>query len=286
MTSINGQTQVYGVIGDPIAHSFSPHLHNAVFKARGINAVYVPFHVKADDLPGAIEGFKSLGIKGLNITLPHKEQSVHYLDNIPSSMDKVTGAVNTIVVSEGRSMGFNTDGSAFVEDLKAQFNLNPRDKKAILIGAGGAARAIAFALLGAGLDELFIFNRTPERADGLAKYLAQYFDDRRIQSILSIEDKGVEEIDLLVNATSCGMGANDPLPINPDILTSIEAYYDVIYSPLETKMVLKAREHKIKACGGIGMLIGQAVNAHVLWFPEVDKLEVRRIMQEAFDTWK
>ncbi|MFT5206871.1 MAG: shikimate dehydrogenase, partial [Candidatus Omnitrophota bacterium] len=220
MTLINGQTRVFGVIGDPIAHSFSPHLHNAVFKARGINAVYVAFNVKPDDLPSAIEGFGALGIQGLNITIPHKEQSVHYLNNIPSSMDKVIGAVNTIVLDEGRTMGFNTDGAAFLEDLKTQFDLNPIDKKAILIGAGGAARAIAFALLGAGLDELFIINRTPERADGLAQYLANYFDGKHIQSILSIEDKGVEDIDLVVNATSCGMGPNDPLPINPEILDS------------------------------------------------------------------
>lgn len=143
---IDGKTAVYGVIGDPVSHTLSPALHNAVFQHRNINAVYLPFHVKEDDLPLAMEGLKAMGVSGINITVPHKQQAVHYVDAMIRPIDKAIGAINTIVFSDGRMLGANTDGLGILEDLTQQFNFKAAGASVLVLGAGGASRAVAFAL--------------------------------------------------------------------------------------------------------------------------------------------
>ena len=282
---INGKTLLYGVIGHPIKHTLSPVLHNAVFAHRGVNAVYVPFEVLPDHLYGAIEGFKTLGIKGLNVTLPHKEQALHYIDTVASPLDKAIGAVNTLVMLDGRALGFNTDGPGFLYDLKDQFGFMPEGKSALVIGAGGSARAVVFSLLEAGLQKLLIFNRTADRAKGLAEYAFQYFPDRDIEAVVSIDDVPAKT-DLAVNCTSCGMSEQDPFPIDPDVLDKVKRVYDVIYAPAETKLTIEARRRGIPHSNGIGMLIHQAVAAHRLWFPDADRTELYTVMRRAYEAWR
>lgn len=282
---IDGRTAVYGVIGHPIKHTLSPVLHNAVFAHRGVNAVYLPFEVGPDNLYGAIEGFRSLGIKGLNITLPHKEQAMHYIDTTPNLVDRAIGAVNTLVLTDGRSLGFNTDGPGFLSDLKDQFSFEPEGRTALVIGAGGAARAVIFSLLEANLQKLFIINRTPDRAKGLAEYAFQYFPDRDIEAVVSIDDLP-GKVDLIINSTSCGMNEQDPFPVDPDVLARAERAYDLIYSPEETKFLKEARRRGLPASNGIGMLIHQACVAHRLWFPDADRHEIYTVMRGAYEAWR
>jgi len=278
---INGKTKIYGVIGHPITHTLSPFLHNAVFRERGVDAVYIPFQVKADELAGAIEGMKSMEIQGLNITLPHKEQAAFYTDSIPKQIDKAIGAINTMVLSEGRILGFNTDAPGFKDDLSDQLSFEGKDKRVLVLGAGGAARAVAFELLEDGVEQLYIYNRTPERAHGLSDYLRGFFPDSEIHTLDSVTDlEGT--IDLVVNSTSCGMKKNDPFPISPDVLEKVSHVYDLVYTPQETKLIAEARKQKIPASNGLGMLIHQACVSHRLWFPEVPKKEIYEIMNKAY----
>lgn len=285
MSDINSETKVYGVIGDPIGHTLSPMLHNAVFKANGINAIYLPFHVKPDELSGAIEGLKSLQLGGLNVTVPHKEQAVYYVDATPNGLDRAIGAVNTLVLLQGKVLGFNTDGLGFLDDLEEQFNMDLKDKSAVVLGAGGAARAVTFSLIQAGVTHLYIHNRTHERAKGLVKYLVSHFNDLHVQiyAISSIDEIKIQSVDLMVNCTTCGMHEHDPHPVNPDILDKTKTVYDLIYAPRETMLLKEARRHDIPSANGIGMLLHQASIAHRLWFPEVDKKQIYSIMKKAFE---
>ena len=278
---IGGKTQLYGIFGYPVGHSLSPRLHNAVFQKKKIEAVYVPFEVNPDYLPEAIESLRSLGIRGINVTVPHKEAAANLIDEIPNDLDRAIGAINTILVKNGLLQGFNTDGPGFIEDLKEEFNFLPKGQSALILGAGGAARAIAFYLLKEGCGQLFIYNRTPERAEGLAEYLMGFFPKSRVKAVLSIEELAGERLNLLVNTTSCGMKAEDPFPVNPDILSTTQLVYDVIYAPAETKLIAEAKRRKVRASNGLGMLLRQACLAETIWFPQFSRHELYAIMKEA-----
>jgi shikimate dehydrogenase len=199
-------------------------------------------------------------------------------------LDRAVGAVNTLVISEGRTLGFNTDGPGFLFDLKDQFAFKPEGRSALVIGAGGAARAIIFSLLEANLQKLYIFNRTADRANRLAEYASQYFPDRQIKAVISI-DEVPEATELAVNCTSCGMGEKDPFPIDPDVLDRVRRVYDVIYAPAETKFLQEARRRNLPCANGIGMLIHQACAAHRLWFPTADREEIYTVMRTAYESW-
>lgn len=279
---IGGKTRLYGIFGYPIGHTLSPKLHNAVFRKRKIDAVYLPFEVKPDYISEAIEALKSLGIAGVNVTLPHKESAAKFADEIPSDADRAIGAVNTLVLKGGEALGYNTDGPGFLEDLKEGFGFRPKDRRVLMIGAGGAARSVAFYLLKDGCGELIVYNRTPERASGLAGYLAKFFPKGRVRSVLSIEELGNDKLDLVVNASACGMKLDDPFPVNPDVFRLTELAYDVIYSPAETKFLVEAKKRKLRCSNGLGMLVRQAAYAHCLWFPDAPKEEVVSLFREAY----
>jgi len=283
---IDAKTKIYGIIGYPIEHTLSPLLHNAVFEKRGVNAVYLPFCVKPDELPGAIEGFKAMNISGLNITLPHKEQTIHCLDALPNPLDKAVGAINTLVLMEGRALGFNTDGMGFIDDLKDQFSFEVSKKKVLMIGAGGSARAVAFSMLQADVGELYVYNRTLDRAHGMVDYLSKYFEGCKVKVMEGVDDIPKTQLDLLVNCTSCGMKEKDPFPINPEVLDQVSLVYDLIYAPAETKLLKEAKQLKIRAVNGVGMLIHQACVSHRLWFPEASKQEIFEIMKKAYEAWR
>ncbi len=279
---INGKTRIYGIFGYPIGHTLSPKLHNAVFKKRGLNAAYLPFEVKPDYISEAVEALKSLSIAGVNVTLPHKEAAANLADEVPNDVDRAIGAVNTLVLKNGQVLGYNTDGPGFLADLKEGMGFLPKDRRILMVGAGGAARSVAFYLLRDDCGELIIYNRTPERAKGLADYLCTFFPKARVRSILSIEDLGTEKIDLVVNASSCGMKLDDPFPVNPDVFKLASYAYDLIYSPAETKFLVEAKKRKIRCSNGLGMLVRQAAYAHCLWFPDAAKETVTPLYREAY----
>ena len=260
---INGATRVVGVIGDPVDHTASPAMHNAAFKDLGLDYVYVAFRVGNAELSEAIEGMRGLNIAGLNVTVPHKKAVMAYLDVI-SPEARAIGAVNTIVNKDGKLIGHNTDAFGFTKSVDLEGTLKKWPQIVVLLGAGGAARAVLFALLQRPeIERIHLINRT--KAKG--KLLANEMDSEGRVYTGSLSDGEWAEVGLLINSTSVGLFpdvTSSPLPdasvIRPDMLV-----VDIIYKPLQTQLMLKARECGATAINGLGMLVWQGVRAFELW---------------------
>ncbi len=281
---IDSKTHLYGIFGNPIEHSLSPVLHNAVFKQLGMNSVYMAFCVESESLGLAFEGMRALGIKGVNITIPFKEDALNYLDEVPEDLDRLIGAVNTVVNKDGQLFGYNTDGPGFILALHEELSFRVEGKDVLVIGAGGAARAVVFALAKAGAERIFILNRTRERGEGLAEYTGGHFPETDIAYLESIQDLPPKKLDLVVNTTSCGMKGNTDLPLDWTLIQKPKAAYDLVYSPAQTPWLKEAGKLGIPHANGLGMLVNQAAIAFGLW---TDKKEgVRGIMKEALSHWK
>lgn len=277
---IKGTTQIYGIFGSPVRHTLSPKLHNAVFQKKGIDAVYVPFEVPGDGLVEALEAVRRLKIRGVNLTIPHKEKAFLYMDEVPEVIDRAVGAINTVSLKDGKLIGHNTDGPGFIEDLKETLQFLPKGKRVLLLGAGGAARSAAFYLVKEECGELFIHNRTPERAKGLEDYVKKYIPTAGVKSILSIDEISGGPLDLVVNATSCGLKEDDPFPVNPDVLSRTKHYYDMIYSSQKTRLFREAQTRKVKSANGLGMLIHQAFLSELIWFPGEERKSIFASLRE------
>jgi shikimate dehydrogenase len=282
---VSGNTQIYGIIGDPVEHSFSPGMQNSAFRAMGLDAVYVPFKVKKEDLKDAIKGVRALGIRGLNVTIPHKTEVMNYLDEIDPLAGKI-GAVNTIVNSDGRLKGYNTDASGFIRSLQ-NAGINLKNKKSVVLGAGGAARAITFSLVDK-VGKLTILNRHLESAQGLAGGLS----DTRVKALeLNAENlKSVlDAAEIVINTTSVGMWpdtSNSPVPTG--LFKSGQIVIDVVYNPLKTRLLKQAESQGAKTISGIDMLVWQGALALELWTgqpapAEVMKEEISRILKSHED---
>lgn len=260
--------KVFALFGHPVAHSVSPLMQNRAFEELGLNCRYFAFDVKADDLEIAVRAIRALGLGGANITIPHKEKVVQYLDEIEEQA-KLIGAVNTVVNRDGCLVGYNTDASGFLESLRHDAEFEPCGKHAVILGAGGAARAVAFALISAGVKRLGIFNRNPSRAEALGR---EIFGLNGCQ----VEAGGLQgaalrralaEADLLVNATSAGMHPDvDGLPLQD--LSALQPgllVYDLVYNPPRTRLLQEAEKRGCRTCSGIGMLVYQGALAFELW---------------------
>ncbi|MDO5707744.1 MAG: shikimate dehydrogenase [Andreesenia angusta] len=278
---INYKTKLYGLIGDPVEKSLSPDIHNKCFNNNDINAVYLAFNIHKDELSSAIDGIRSLDIKGFNITIPHKVSIIDYLDELDEEA-KILGAVNTVKNIDGRLIGYNTDGRGFIELLKEE-DFNPKDKKIVVLGAGGASRAITMSLAKEGVSDIIILNRTEDKAIQLKEEIESNF--KRV----NIETKDLdsfEDIDLIVNTTSVGMYPDtDKIPFDIDKLSDKTVVADIVYKPLKTKFLKKAEERGLKTIGGIGMLINQAILSEEIWLDkEIDKLgieeDIKNILRE------
>jgi len=262
---ISGKTRVCAIIGDPVEHSLSPVMHNAAFKKLGLNLVYVAFTVTRNELKDAISGARSLGMQGLNVTMPHKNAVMSYLNEIDSAA-KAIGAVNTILNEQGKLIGFNTDGVGALRALKEN-GISPNGKKMLLLGAGGAAKAIAFQAAQE-VEELVILNRTSEKAEQLAEVLRREFGKRVNGGALSAEvlKKELKTTDILVNATSVGMHPDvNRSPVPSDLLRRDLCVMDIIYNPLETKLVTDAKAVGAKVVLGLEMLLYQGAVAFEIW---------------------
>ena len=262
---ISGKTGVCAVIGDPVEHSLSPVMHNAAFKKLGLNLVYVAFKVTRNGLKDAISGARSLGLRGLNVTMPHKKAVISYLDETDSTAEAI-GAVNTILNNQGKLIGYNTDGNGAMIALKEN-GVSTEEKKMLILGAGGAAKAIAFQAAQE-VEELVILNRTSEKAEKLAELLFKKFGKKVKGGALSAEvlKEELKTTDILVNATSVGMHPDvNRSPVPSDLLRRDLCVMDIIYNPLETKLVKAAKSVGAKVVLGLEMLLYQGAVAFEIW---------------------
>ncbi|MGE1162112.1 shikimate dehydrogenase [Peribacillus simplex] len=255
--------KIYGVMGDPIAHSMSPDIHNDAFEKENIEAVYHHFHVTKEGLIDAVKGMKALGIEGFNITIPHKTSIIPFLDEV-DELALAIGAVNTVVNKNGRFIGYNTDGKGFFKSLCDEISGDIKAKKTLVIGAGGAARAIYFTLVKEGVKQVDIANRTKERAAQLVSD-CPYDKVSKALSIIEAEES-LSQYDLIIQTTSSGMSPElDHSPLKVDQLKTGAIVSDIIYNPLQTKLLLEAREKGAETQNGLGMFINQAALAFEIW---------------------
>jgi len=266
---INGNTKIIGVIGKNIKNSLSPLFHNQIILKHSLNFCYLPFQVAETDLSKAIQGIKTLNTRGVNITFPYKEKVIEFLDEVEESARRI-GAVNTIVNNKGFLTGYNTDVIGFKKSLQEDGKFVIKGKKAVILGAGGAARAVVYALLEEEIEEICIFNRTLEKAKKIKQNLLSFFPKSRIGVFLlegeNLKEK-IEKTHLLVNATSLGMPPrvdNTPLPdeklFHPNLLV-----YDLIYHPARTLFLRQAKRAGAKIINGLPMLVYQGIESFYLW---------------------
>jgi len=262
---ISGKTRVCGIIGDPVEHSLSPAMHNAAFQKLKLDFVYVAFRVRKDKLREAIVGAKSLDVRGLNVTMPHKNAVMKHLDEI-DPMARSIGAVNTILNDKGKLIGYNTDGIGALKALKEN-DISLNGKKLLLLGAGGAGKAIAFHAAQE-VQELKILNRTTSKAKDLAKVLRKKFGKKIDGNTLSATTikKELADADIVVNATSVGMHPkDDQSPIVPSWLRLNLCVMDIVYNPIETKLVKDAKSLGAKVVSGVEMLVYQGAASFEIW---------------------
>jgi shikimate dehydrogenase len=276
---ITGKTKLTGLIGDPVEHTLSPHMHNAGFRYFNLDYVYVPFRVKKDNLNGAVEGARSLGMKGLNVTIPHKIEVIKYLDVVDYTAELI-GAVNTIKFDQ-ETKGYNTDGLGAVRAIEELTTI--KNKKIIILGAGGASRAISFQISLSGAGKVLIANRTQEKAFKLKENLIDKVDGD-VEAI-GLDDELKEELrdaDILINTTPIGMYPNiyqKPL-VTSDMMHEGLLVNDVIYNPLETCLLNEARKAGAETISGVKMLIYQGIESFKIWTGMEPPVEV---FQEALE---
>lgn len=262
MIKINGKTKILGVIGDPVEHTASPKMHNKALLKRELNFSYLPIHVSAENLEKAIKGMRAMNFEGINVTVPHKVNVMSYLD-VVSEDAKLIGAVNTVKNVDGILTGYNTDGQGFVNDFESKFDCSVEGKSVVLLGAGGASRAIAVALVKNNVSSLVIANRTIEKALLIKDVIANLNSSIIVDCcLLSDVHPHINNSDILVNSTSLGMLPEiDRTPVDVDLINKSLMFYDIIYNPAETAL-MKALSKKGSRCvNGKGMLAGQGAIA-------------------------
>jgi shikimate dehydrogenase len=260
---LDSQTVMYGVFGDPVKHSKSPIMMNAAFRQLGLNAAYAAFHVAPGNLKDAIYGVRALGFRGINITVPHKVEVMKHLEEVDEDA-RMIGAVNTIVNEGGRLIGYNTDGIGYVRSLKEEAQAEIAGENILVIGAGGAARGICYALAKENPGMIWIANRTAERAVQLAASL----EDRC--EIVGMGFDGIDDIkdkvSIVINTTLAGMHPQiDQIPVDPAWFHSGITVSDIVYNPLETKLLQEAKKRGARIHGGLGMFIYQGAYALEYW---------------------
>jgi shikimate dehydrogenase len=258
--------KIYGIIGDPVEHSLSPVMHNAAFEKLGIDAVYLAFRVSTDKLGDAIRGAKTLGIAGLNVTIPLKEKALSFVDT--EEVAKKIGAINTIDFSSG--VGYNTDGIGSLRVLKETVG-EIKDKNALILGAGGAAKAISFYLDAEGV-RVTIANRTKERAVQLASKLRNA-DSTGLDAELG---EHIKDSDILINATSVGMHPDENVSlITADMMHPDLVVFDIVYNPMDTKLLREAKKAGVKKIvDGVKMLVYQGAASFMIWTKMEPPIEV------------
>ncbi|WP_371802889.1 shikimate dehydrogenase [Candidatus Lokiarchaeum ossiferum] len=264
--TINGSSKVLGIFGDPVEHTLSPKMQNAIIQDLGLNYVYVPFQVTELNLEKATQAIRSLNIRGVNITIPHKVSIMQFLDDVDETALKI-GSVNTIKNENNKLIGRNTDGEGCLQAIE-DTGMNLNNKNAIILGAGGAAKAIAF-YLAQKINKITIINRSPTKMQTLVNNLRNYYDIQ-INGILFDQKnelkKALDEADLLINTTSVGMSPNiEKCPIEIEFLHPELFVNDIVYNPLHTQLLQNADQIGCKTLSGVEMLVNQGAIGFEWW---------------------
>lgn len=273
---ISGKAKIAGVIGWPVAHSLSPKMHQFWLNYYGVDGAYIPLPVKPEDLAHVIKALPMMGFRGANVTVPHKETVVPLLDIVDAEATKV-GAVNTIIVTpDGKLKGTNTDTYGFTKNVRPHLKAK---NKAVILGAGGAARAVCQALLKEGFARIVIVNRTPERAAALLKQ----FGEKVSAEPWETRARALEATDLLVNATSIGLVGNQAFDLDLSALPTQAVVNDIVYAASFTSLLEKARARGNTIVSGMGMLQHQAVPGFEAWYgikPQVTDELTRHMLSD------
>ena len=281
---VTGQTRLAGIIGHPIAHTLSPAMHNAAFAEMGMDWCYLPFDVRPQELGAALAGLGALGCQGLNVTIPHKQAVVQYMSRL-SSEARLIGAVNTIEFLGKRPIGHNTDGRGFVHAFEDEGGEKLTGKRVLLLGAGGAAAAVAVQLLIEGVDHLTLANRTVKKAQRLVESCRRRFARKRVTALPLRADRLapiVREVQIIINATSLGMRSEDRSPIPAGLLRPDLAVCDLVYKPPMTPLLREAQSVGARTINGVGMLLWQGALAFEIWTGKKPPVEVmKKALQKA-----
>jgi shikimate dehydrogenase len=279
---VTSRTGLIGLIGHPVGHSASPPMMNAALREMGEPFVYLAFDVEPDKLGEAVRGLTALGARGWNVTIPHKVAIREWLDGLDESA-RLSGAVNVVVVRGGKRIGFNTDGAGYFCSLPREVRENPAEQRVVLLGAGGAARAVATALAAAGVKRITVANRTIVKAEELAEHVSAWTEARAVP--LSDCADEVKEATLLINTTSLGMHPDvDGIPIPPAWLHSGLLVSDLVYRPRLTALLRAARERGARIHTGEGMLLHQAALALKLWLGREAPVEtMKKVLMHALE---
>ncbi len=281
--NIEGTTKIVGVIGYPIKHSASPVMHNAAFKSLGLDYVYLPFEVRPGRIGEAAKALTSLGMVGINVTIPHKETIRPYLNEISREAELI-GAVNTVVVRDDKLIGYNTDGQGFIASLREDGKDTVKGKTLLVLGAGGAAKAVVTQAALEGAGKILVIDKFKEKAEQIVHNLGKNIPSGKAQAVPLEELKTkLREADFLINATPVGMNPDDPLIIDPGWLSSSLLVFDLVYNLGETKLMKAAREKGCRVVGGLGMLAHQGAISFQLWTGKEAPLQVmRKALEEKF----
>jgi shikimate dehydrogenase len=258
---VDGKTEVYGIIGWPVSHSLSPAIHNRAFRELGLNKIYVP--LPCQDVEAALNGLRAAGVRGLSVTVPHKQAVIPFLDSIDPVAEKI-GAVNTLTIKDGVIHGYNTDWLGANQALTEVIKL--KGCRVVLLGAGGSARAIGFGLLEAGA-EVAVASRTPEPGQALAADLGSQW--------LPLQEVEGASCDVMVNATSAGMTPNvDEMAVPVKSLAGSKVVMDIVYAPLETRLLREASAVGCQVINGLAMLLYQGAAQFEIWTGQKAPVEV------------
>jgi shikimate dehydrogenase len=278
MEEITTRTKLVAILGSPVSHTLSPAMHNAAFRDLGLDYYYLPIEVSSENLGAVVGGLRWLNYAGFNVTMPHKVGIIKYLDEI-DGLAELVGAVNTVVIRDGRLKGYNTDGTGFIHALEQEKGIAVRDKKILILGAGGAAKSIALALAASNVREIAICNRTPDKAVELAAHINRQL--RPCSRFLQLEPDSaaasLAEMDIIINTTSIGMAPDlEGLPLDTRLLNPRQLVCDIVYHPLQTRFLREAENIGCPTMNGLGMLIYQGAEAFSLWTGQPAPVAVMR----------
>jgi shikimate dehydrogenase len=273
---IDGSTTIVGVFGAPIAHTASPAMHNAAFEALEMNWAYLAFHIDPQHLQTALQGARDMGIVGINLTVPHKILALDCLDEIDAEARKL-GAVNTVAIEKGQLRGFNTDGYGFLKAVKEEFNLSIRGKRVLVLGAGGAGRGFAVKCALDGAAKVMVANRTAAKIEPIAREIGSTKSGFSALALTTDEiRKVIQEVDLVVNATSVGLKEGETLGLDADLFSPRLHVYDTIYRPAQTELLRVAESSGARVANGLSMLLHQGAKAFEIWTKRKAPLAVMR----------